>query len=40
MLLIGQLKRNGKQAIVSLFEEIYCHFPGRTEENHDNPQSA
>jgi hypothetical protein len=39
MVLIDQLERNWKKAIVRLFAEIYCHFPGRTEENHDNPQN-
>jgi hypothetical protein len=35
-----ELERIGEEAVVTLFEALSRNSPGKTKENHENPQSV
>jgi hypothetical protein len=35
-----ELERTGKEVVVAWFKALFQHLSGRTEENHEKPQSC
>jgi hypothetical protein len=35
---VSELERIWKEALVAEFDSLFRNFPGRTKENHENPQ--
>jgi hypothetical protein len=35
-----ELEGMWKEAVMASFKVLFCHLPGRTEENHEKPQSG